>query len=100
MQLAQALQLKGDKAGAEAYLDRVKRLNRIYNLMIRVRSPKGQNKITDLAELGKACEDAGLNAEAEGWYTLAIMIDPLDASAQGGLFRLGRATPNDRGERS
>jgi tetratricopeptide (TPR) repeat protein len=91
MQLAQAFQLKGDKASADAYVDRVKRLNRVYNLIVRVRSPKRENEITDLAELGKACEEAGLNEEASGWYILAITIDALDASAQQGLSRIGRS---------
>jgi tetratricopeptide (TPR) repeat protein len=91
MQLAQALQLKGDTAAADAYVDRVKRLNRLYNLIIRIRSPKRENQISDLAELGKACEEAGLNEEAKGWYTLAITIDPLDGSAQEALYRLGRS---------
>jgi tetratricopeptide (TPR) repeat protein len=91
MQLAQAFQLKGDRASADAYLERVKRLNRVYNLIIRVRSPKRENQITDLAELGKACEEAGLNEEAKGWYTLAITIDAFDATAQQGLSRMGRS---------
>jgi tetratricopeptide (TPR) repeat protein len=92
MQLAQALQLNGDRAAAEVYLDRVKRLNRLYNLIIRVRSPKRENQVSDLAELGEACEQAGLHEEAKGWYTLAITINPLDTSAQEALYRLVRST--------
>jgi tetratricopeptide (TPR) repeat protein len=88
MQLAQALQLKGDKTAAEAYLDRVKRLNRLYNLIMRVRSPKQGNQTTDLAELGDACEEAGLREEAKCWYTLAITVNPLDYGAQQALYRL------------
>src|SRR5262249_58291809 len=88
MQLAQAYQLKGDKAAADAILARLKPLNRVYNLVIRVKSPKGENQITDLAELGSACEEAGLTVEAEGWYRLAIAANPLDTSAQQGLYRL------------
>ena len=88
MQLAQALQLKGDKAAADAYLERVKRLNRLYNLVIRVRSPKQGNRTADLAELGEACEQAGLREEAKCWYTLAITADPLDSGAQQALYRL------------
>jgi tetratricopeptide (TPR) repeat protein len=88
MKLAQALELKGDKDAADVILERVKRLNRVYNLIIRVKSPKRENEITDLAELGKACEDASLCDEARGWYSLAISIDPLDREAQRGLFRL------------
>jgi tetratricopeptide (TPR) repeat protein len=91
MQLAQALKLKGDKATAQVYLDRVQRLNSLYNLIIRVRSPKHENKTSDLAELGRASEDAGLREEARGWYTLAISVDPLDAAAQQGLARLSEA---------
>jgi tetratricopeptide (TPR) repeat protein len=88
MQLAQALKLKGDTAGAEVYLDRVSRLNRLYNLIIRIRSPGRENQVADLAELGKACEDAGLAEEARGWYTLAISIEPLNEAAQRALYRL------------
>ena len=64
MHLAQALQLKGDKAAADVYRNRVERLNKVYNLIIRVRSPNRQNRVSDLAELGKACEEAGLIEEA------------------------------------
>jgi tetratricopeptide (TPR) repeat protein len=88
MQLAQALQLKGDKAAADAYLERVKRLNRLYNLIIRVRSPKQVNRTADLADLGEACEQAGLREEAKCWYTLAITANPLDSGAQRALYRL------------
>jgi tetratricopeptide (TPR) repeat protein len=88
MQLAQALKLKGDQAGAEAYLNRVSRLNRLYNLIIRIRSPGRENQVADLAELGRACEEAGLPDEARGWYTLAISIDPLNQAAQEALYRL------------
>jgi tetratricopeptide (TPR) repeat protein len=88
MQLAQALRLKGDLAGAEIYLDRIQRLNRVYNLIIRVKSPKNANELTDLAELGKAFEAADLLDEARGWYTLAISMDPLDSEAQRALRRL------------
>jgi tetratricopeptide (TPR) repeat protein len=93
LQLAQALRLKGDEAGAAVYLERVKRLNRLYNLVIRVRSPKGANRVSDLAELGRACEEAGLTEEAKGWYTLAITVDPLDKEAQAALHRLRSLVP-------
>jgi tetratricopeptide (TPR) repeat protein len=88
MQLALAFQLKGDTAAADAILDRVKPLNRVYNLIIRVKSPKSENQITDLAELGRACEEAGLSEEAKGWYQLAITLNPLDSNAQKGLRRV------------
>jgi tetratricopeptide (TPR) repeat protein len=92
MQLAQAYQLKGDRAAADAILEGVKRLNRVYNLIIRVKSPKAANQTTDLAELGEAFEQAGLSEEARGWYRLAVIIDPLDSNAQRGLHRLAQAS--------
>jgi tetratricopeptide (TPR) repeat protein len=92
MQLAQALRLKGDIGTAEAYVERVRRLNRVYNLIVRVRSPKRANQPPDLAELAKACEEAGLIDEARGWYGLAIDANPVDSSAQQGLRRLVRST--------
>jgi len=88
MQLAQAYQLKGEKAAADGILDAVKRLNRVYNLIIRIKSPTAANQISDLAELGDAFEQAGLCEEAKGWYRLAVIIDPLDSNAQRGLYRL------------
>ena len=92
MQLAQALQLKGDKAAADVYLDRVRRLNRVYNAINQMRSPKREDHFTDLAGLGKVFEDAGLDEEAKAWYTLAIATDPLDGPAQEGLYRVRSAT--------
>ncbi|MFO0888935.1 MAG: tetratricopeptide repeat protein [Isosphaeraceae bacterium] len=89
MHLAQALKLKGDNTAAEAHLARVQKLNAVYNQIIRVRSPSRQNQISDLAELGKACEEAGLLEEARGWYKLAITMSPLDEEAQRALSRLG-----------
>jgi tetratricopeptide (TPR) repeat protein len=91
MQLAQALRLKGETAAADAYVDRVRKLNHVYNLIVRVRSPRHENRVSDLAELGKACEDAGLAEEARGWYARAIAVNPLDTTAQQGLHRLARA---------
>jgi tetratricopeptide (TPR) repeat protein len=91
MQLAQALRLKGETTAADAYVDRVRKLNHVYNLIVRVRSPRHENRVSDLAELGKACEDAGLDEEARGWYARAIAVNPLDTTAQQGLHRLARA---------
>lgn len=90
MHLAQALRLKGDIAAAESLMDRVRKLNHLYNLIVRVRSPRRENRASDLAELGNACADAGLVDEARGWYSLAIGVNPLDGAAQQALHRLGR----------
>jgi tetratricopeptide (TPR) repeat protein len=90
MHLAQALQLKGDKKAATVYLDRVRRLNRVYDTINQMRSPKRKEHFTDLVELGNVFEEAGLNVEAKAWYGLAIATDPLDGGAQEGLYRLSR----------
>ena len=60
-------------------------------MIIRVRSPGRENQVTDLAELGRACDEAGLVDEARGWFGLAISVNPLDSSAQQGLHRMGRS---------
>jgi tetratricopeptide (TPR) repeat protein len=93
MRLALALQLKGDKRAADIYLERLKRLNRVYTLITASHSNQSRQKTSDLAELGEACEHAGLNDEARGWYMLAITARPLDPFAQAGLYRVGRASP-------
>ncbi len=61
----------------------------MYNLINRVREPGKENQAPDLAQLGRACEAAGLFDEARGWYLLAIGRDPLDAESQQALRRLG-----------
>jgi tetratricopeptide (TPR) repeat protein len=91
MQLARALRLRGDEAEADVYLDRVQRLNTIYNLIVRVKSETKANQNNDLAELGQACERAGLIDEARGWYKLAINMDPLDRNSQSALFQVDAA---------
>ena len=89
MLLARALKLRGDAAEADAYLERVARLNVIYNLVVRVKSEKKANQPGDVAELGRACEQAGLTDEARAWYSLAITMDPLDRRSQAALYQLG-----------
>jgi tetratricopeptide (TPR) repeat protein len=91
MELAQALRLKGDVAAADAYVERVRKLHHLYNLIVRIRSPGRENQVSDLAELGKACEECGLEEEARGWYGRAIAANPLDTTAQQGLRRLARS---------
>jgi tetratricopeptide (TPR) repeat protein len=87
-ELGKALLLKGDKAAAKEYLDRVKRLDDVYKLINRISKPDQESQTPDLLELGKACQAAGLLDEARGWYTLAISRNPLDAEAQQALARL------------
>jgi tetratricopeptide (TPR) repeat protein len=88
--LARALALKGDQAAAEPLLTTTKRLNELYNLVTRVRSPDRENQSLDLNQFAAACEAAGLTDEARHWFALAVSRDPFDSNAQAGLFRLGR----------
>jgi tetratricopeptide (TPR) repeat protein len=91
--LGQALSLAGNKDEADLLLERAKRLNELYNLVVRVRSPDQANVPPDLIRLASACEASGLTEEARHWYLLAISRDPLDPKAQQGLFRIGRGRP-------
>ena len=90
-ELGKALLLTGEKTAAEGYLTRARRLDDVYNLINLVRDPGHENQGRDLARLGRACEAAGLNDEARGWYLLAIGHDPLDSESQQALRRLGEA---------
>ena len=87
-ELGKALVLAGDRPTAEGYLARARRLDDVYNLINRVSRPNRENQPPDLTRLGKACEAAGLIEEAEGWYSLAIAREPLDAVAQQALAGL------------
>lgn len=86
--LAKALVLKGDRAAADRYFARGRKLDAVYNLLNKISRPNQENQALDLKNLGRACEEAGLLDEAKGWFTLAISRDPLDSEAQRALHRL------------
>jgi tetratricopeptide (TPR) repeat protein len=90
--LGKALLLQGDRKGAEAYLTRARQLDEVYNLITRIGQPKPDVAASDLDRIARACEAAGLNDEAQGWYRLAIARNPLDPEAQRGLHRLRPST--------
>jgi tetratricopeptide (TPR) repeat protein len=90
--LGQALSVQGEAKAAESLLARARRLDEVYNLVIRVRSPERENQPPDLLRLAGAFEAAGLTEEARHWYALAVGRDPLDPRAQQGLYRLGMAS--------
>jgi hypothetical protein len=81
-ELGKALRHRGDRSAAEGYLVRARRLEAVYNLLTRIRQLDRENQPSDLLELGRACEAAGLRDEARGWCSLAIGRNPLDAAAQ------------------
>jgi tetratricopeptide (TPR) repeat protein len=87
-ELGKALSLNGEEAAAGAYLAKAKRLDHVYNLINRVSKSNQENQPPDLTRLGQACEAAGLNDEARGWFMLAISRQPLDFEAQRALRRL------------
>jgi tetratricopeptide (TPR) repeat protein len=87
-ELGQALALSGQEREADLLLTRARRLNELYNLVNRVRSPQHENGAPDLLQLGAACEAAGLSEEARRWYALAIQRDPTDPQAQRAAHRL------------
>src|SRR5579883_2135273 len=87
-ELGQALSLSGDREAAAGFLNKATRLNELYDLIIRVRSPDKENQPLDLTKLAGAFEAAGLSEEAWHWYALAISRDPLDPKAQQGLHRV------------
>ena len=87
-ELGRALRLRGEESAAEGCLARFQRLDAVYNLITRIRQPDRENQPSDLLQLGRACEAAGLRDEARGWYSLAIADNPLDAAAQQALYRL------------
>jgi tetratricopeptide (TPR) repeat protein len=91
--LGQALVLNGDRAAAEPFLARARRLDLVYELVNRVRNPDRENQTPDLCKLAAACEAAGLTEEALHWYRLAIDRDPLDGVAQQGFQRVKRGKP-------
>jgi tetratricopeptide (TPR) repeat protein len=90
-ELGRALLIKGEKTSAAIYLAQARRLDDVYNFVVKVRRPDQENRASDPAHLGRLCEAAGLLAEARGWYLLAIARDPLDAQAQQALWRLREA---------
>ncbi|WP_422927768.1 hypothetical protein [Singulisphaera sp. PoT] len=88
LEYGQALLLKGDRAEANIYLDRARRLNEVYNLVNQVRSPDRENRTPDLARIAAAFESAGLLSEAQHWYSLTLARDPINPEAQRALHRL------------
>jgi len=91
-ELGKALLVQGNRAEAEVYLSRARNLDEVYNLVTRLGRPKQNQSTADLKRLARACEAAGLSAEARGWYMLAISQDPLDHEAQQALHRISQAT--------
>jgi predicted Zn-dependent protease len=97
-ELARALILDGKPKEAEAYADRARRLDELYNLIIRIRSADKENVAPDLTAIASACASANLTDEARHWYAIAVTRDPLDPRAQQGFYRLSRKAPGKGAE--
>lgn len=89
--LGTALTLLGDRDAARAVQDAVGRLRTYDAIVSRLASPEAAGPVL-FGQIGTAAEAIGRRSEARAWYQLAIARDPLQAEAQQGLFRLGRAT--------
>jgi tetratricopeptide (TPR) repeat protein len=87
-ELGRALLIEGEKTSAASYLAQARRLDDVYNVVVKVRRPGQENRASDPTHLGRLCEAAGLLSEARGWYLLAIARDPLDSHAQQALWRM------------
>ena len=89
--LGSALTSVGASDTARPFFDAMTRFRALDALVLRLATPEAID--ADILErIGSACEAVGRRTEARAWYTLAIARNPLQARAQQGLFRLGRAT--------
>ena len=90
--LANALRRAGDPE-AKRYAEESAHLERVGSLIQRASAPGATTNAPLLRDLGAACAAADSLPQARAWYALAIKLDPLDAEAQRGLFRLKAETP-------
>jgi tetratricopeptide (TPR) repeat protein len=100
--LVTALEMQGDLKSAEPLRAAAARHIRLQRLIQRA-VPRENRTDPELPMLlGDACAAVHHDAEARGWYKLAIARNPLDSRAQRALFQLGaadrpRAKPGDPG---
>ena len=89
--LIAALGIQGDAKAAAPLREIAARLDRLRALIQRAGSGKGRDDPELPLLLGDACAALHRDAEARGWYKVAIARDPLDSRAQRALFHLGAA---------
>ena len=90
--LIAALTALGDTRALEPLRALAARRERFHLLILRAYSPATRDDPDLAIRLGDACADLHRDAEARGWYKLAIARNPLDSRAQRALFRLDTAT--------
>jgi tetratricopeptide (TPR) repeat protein len=89
--LIAALTMLGDAKALEPLRDLAARRDRLDRLIQRAASKASRDDPDLPLRLGEACAELRRNAEACGWYKLAIARNPLDSRAQGALSRLDAA---------
>jgi tetratricopeptide (TPR) repeat protein len=89
--LETALRMAGDPAGAAKFAEAARRHDALTPLITRASVDEGAKDPAMPARLGVACEAAGRLYEAQAWYQLAIVRDPLDRDSQQALFRTRKA---------
>jgi Flp pilus assembly protein TadD len=87
--LIAALTILGGAKALQPLRDLAARCERLDRLIQRAASEAGRADPDLPLRLGAACAALGHDAEARGWYKVAIARDPLDSRAQRALFRLG-----------
>jgi tetratricopeptide (TPR) repeat protein len=86
--LIAALTLLGNAKALEPLRDLAARCERLDRLIQRADSESARADPDLPLRLGEACAALGHDAEARGWYQIAIARDPLDPRAQRALFQL------------
>jgi tetratricopeptide (TPR) repeat protein len=89
--LIAAMAIQGDARSAAPLRAIAARRDRLQALIQRAGAKEGRNDPELSLLLGDACAALHRDAEARGWYKVAIARDPLDSRAQRALFRLGGA---------
>ena len=94
--LIAALTSLGDKEALEPLRTLAAKRERLHLLIERAASKASRDDPDLPLKLGDACAAVRRDAEASGWYKLAIARNPLDARAQRALFQLGATADGPR----
>ncbi len=86
--LIAALTIRGDARALEPLRDLAARRERVDRLIQRAATDAGRADPDLPLRLGEACAALRYNAEARGWYKIAIARNPLDSRGQRALFQL------------
>ena len=93
--LIAALTMLGDARALEPLRALAARRERLHLLILRAYSAATRDDPDLAIGLGDACADLHRDAEARGWYQLAIARNPLDSAGAARLFQLGAAAKKE-----